>query len=385
MARARKLSDKRRKRGEEAVGSDGIGQSVGGHSALQGIPFPRYDVQQGKNTLDVIPYYISNKEHPHILKDVNDLDCLEFNVDVNVHRSVGDDKVNFICLKDAGIQPTCFLCNEMWDIWKNAGGKGADKKSKEYGRFSSLRPSRRWFIFVRPTTGAQAGQICYWDAPYAGKSAAWGKQLENKIAILKSEEGRVIDYQSLDLDGCSIEFRADKEEKANWFDYSEFNFPARTIPVTDDLVESMPDLSTFMVKCTNEEMEAYYMDGIIPGSFKKGSSKPSATVSTTPTSEPEEYTGPTATKTMREDTPTPEPAPEPAPTPEPAPEPAPTPEPAPEPAPAPTPEPAPEPAPANTGDCPRGRNFGPDYRGCEHKKGCPVVNECYAAKKAVAK
>jgi hypothetical protein len=391
MARARKISDKRRKKSEEAVGSASIGKSAGGYYAINGLPFKRFEVQKGRNTVDVIPYYISNEQHPHILKDVNELECLEYNLDVPIHRSVGEDKVNFICLKDAGIEPTCFLCTEMWDLWKKAGGKGADKKAAAYGQFSTLLPSRRWIILLRPITGPQAGQITWWDAPYTGKSAGWGEQLEKKIKILKEEEGEVIDFVSLDLVGCSISFRADKEEDANWFDYSEFQFPAREEPVTDELVEGITDLSTFMIVCNSKEMQAYYTDGTIPAAF--GNKAPTAQ----PVTNEETSPAPGVQKTVQEEEPgkpasgakgTKETTETHAPATQTAEAPA---EPESKKAEKPLqPEPVKitlqeETKETPAGECPEGRLFGVKeggYRKCPGKKTCDVVNPCFQATKA---
>jgi len=377
---ARKLSEKRRKRSEEAAGATSMGGSTGGYYALNGISHPRFEIQQGENIVDVIPYVIKNKNHPHILRDDNDLGEIEANLDINVHPRIGEDKVYFVCPEKAGLRPKCFLCETMWEHWREAGGKSSSDTHPRYKAFQALKDSRRWFLFVRPRTGPQKGMICFWDAPYSGKKAAWGEQVDNKIKF-KKKKGITIDYVSTDMDGCSISFDASKGENDNWFEYQEFEFVDRETPVTDDDVDSLPDLSEFMVICSNEEMKAYYLDGKLPDAYKnkKGTSAEETTAETSEettaeTSEDstESAGAPPALRAPREDKPDPEPETQTASVPESAP--------AEEPA-----KDKPEDVPvtsSDSGECPEGREFGPGYRGCTNKKTCPNVDACYKAKRA---
>ena len=157
--------------------------------APQGVEFFSIK-EEGKFNIIIIPYEIKTKNHPLVAKKGNDIEIgdLDYVFDIWVHRSVGTEQLDTVCLRLNYGKP-CPVC-----------------ESKEYGK-----PSRRVYYNIIDADHPKKGiQIFHYSHFLFEKELIEEAKAEGKKGFIRD----FADYN----DGDVIQFRTSKENvKGNSF------------------------------------------------------------------------------------------------------------------------------------------------------------------------
>jgi len=252
--------EKFRKRQREAAesskkGGGGGGRvlnygSLGDFSFDDGFFKPRTG-RRDKNLIDIIPFEVTAEWYPSLLTWQGKA-CgiqpgeLDFKLEIPVHRRIGPDNKDFLCLRLAFGRP-CPICEESKRI---EGDRKMDEKAKETA-VAAFKPSWRTALNVIDLTVAEKDQyVQVWEV----SRFLFTKEMETAA----QELGETEPLTPADLDeGWSIEF-VGKEKQLGKYPFIEaeaFEFLERP-PYEDDIVDDAYALDTLLVIPTYEDVLA---------------------------------------------------------------------------------------------------------------------------------
>lgn len=194
--------------------------------------------KEDEHFLDIIPF-VAGKHHP-TLKEGK----MAVNLDIYVHRKVGVNEDDYICLAKTYGKP-CPICEEQANIRKQ------ENFDNDYAK--SLNPTRRvvYNIVCRDNNTEVAKGIQIFDVSHY--------LFEKKLAELsrKPRGGGFILYTDPD-EGKTIFFRK-KGNSATNTEYSAFQFEEREEPISDALLDAALCLDDLLVIPTYQQVaNAFY-------------------------------------------------------------------------------------------------------------------------------
>ena len=202
----------------------------------------KYKIREGKNLIDVIPFN-AGPNHPLVATGQCQEGDTMYSLDYFVHKDIGGQGNNFICLKQYGKQCPC--CDESMRLYKEGT---ADSKKKG----TAVRSKRRCIYLVHDLID---NKFYYFDVAWFG----FEKHINERASITTDPTtGAAInpfDWEN----GKSISFLGvkDKFEGKDYIKISEsaFDFVNRA-PLSDDVLNLSVDLSAGLILSTAEDMDA---------------------------------------------------------------------------------------------------------------------------------
>lgn len=287
------------------------------------------------NKFDIIPYQIKSPNHPEVMAGRMSVGDYDFVLDYWVHRKIGADGVDVVCLKNT-YGKKCPICEERGRLY-DADQEAAAK---------DLKATRRVVFNVRPHSREGAGDLQVFDVSHF----LFMKELMEEANACANGKG-VVPFADLD-DGSVVAFRAveEKGKGGAMIKFKSFKFLEREKPVPEKLVTSAISFDELLVLHTYAEIEDIL--------FANPATE-TETTKPTPASVEEESDADVAQSAAAQRQPTP--APE-----------------APAPTPAPTAQEPAQQASSGPGTCPHGHRWGTadEHLQCGR---CPVWDACNKA------
>lgn len=200
---------------------------------------PRYQIKDGENRLDIIPYKISNPLNPAVAIHGFEVGELDYFQQLEVHQSVGVRNNQYLCAKRMFSKP-CFICEMQIDLY--------DQNEREEAK--ALYPKQRAVYNVidldEPEKGIQVWEVSYF----------WVENELRKLAAAKSKRGPAIVFGDYEI-GKTITFIA-AEEKPWGMKPGNFNFEDRE-PYDASICDKAYPLDQYYVMPDYEEVQKDYL------------------------------------------------------------------------------------------------------------------------------
>lgn len=194
--------------------------SVSGGSIMQfdGVEF--FAPKVGKNRINIIPYTIKSKNHPLVCKGEFEIGDKDYVMDIFVHRNIGPDQANVVCLKNNFRKP-CPICEQAEEFKK----EGKEDEAK------ALSPSRRVFYNVQDLNEPDKIKV------FETSHYLFEKELIDEAR--DDEEGGFIDFADPD-EGKEIRFKCFEEQLGNikYKKFKSFTFESREDSISEEILEN---------------------------------------------------------------------------------------------------------------------------------------------------
>lgn len=231
------LKDRVKERYEERDSYGTSGSKVISTDGYEDVKF--YKPEEGKNTIDIIPYKVTTKNHPKGL-EIGEEDYV---LDIWVHRGIGAAEGDVLCLKSTYGKP-CPICENIKEL-KHAGDVDDEV-------IKNLYPKHRSVYNVidadDPDSGIQLFNV---------SQRLFEKELLEEAFVGDDE---FVDFVSLE-EGKSIKFRASEEKfgKATYMKFKSFSFVDREEAFDEDIMDDVYPLDAMLIVPTYEEVEKMYL------------------------------------------------------------------------------------------------------------------------------
>jgi hypothetical protein len=197
-----------------------------------------YQIKEGKNELDIIPYIIKTDNHPQ----GREKGKADYKLDIWVHRGVGDQEAKVLCLRQTFNQP-CPICEEIKKMiasenytWKDKEIKDLQAKHREVYNVIDLMEDKP--------------KIKLFDVNH----------FEFQKEIIEEAEaggdGEFVTFAELD-EGKTIVFRGTEREGKdfkNSFKPKSFKFVDRD-PYDEDIIEEAYPLDALLIIPTYDQVK----------------------------------------------------------------------------------------------------------------------------------
>lgn len=199
-----------------------------------------FQVKEGWNKIIIVPYIIQSKNHPGVARKKFEIGDLDYNLDYFVHRMVGLNRDDVVCLK-SNYGMNCPIC-QISDKMREDGNKD------EYQR---LKPTRRVLYNIIDMNNIDAG-LQVFDVSYF----LFEKEL---ISASRSfnEDGTIVNFAD-PIEGAVIKFRAEKEKFGvngkDYFVYKNFSFMQRNESLPDELIEQAISFDKYLEIYSSDEI-----------------------------------------------------------------------------------------------------------------------------------
>lgn len=218
----------------------------------QGIQFFKLD--EGKHNIIIIPYIIKNSIHPLVARKPKEYSTgdIDYVMDIWVHRSIGIDQEDIVCLKENYGKP-CPVCEDSYE----KSQKGNEKES------NALKASRRVFYNIINADAPEKGLYIFHQSHYL-----FEKELieEAKAEAPKNQDILYFaDYE----EGCIIQFRATRESRGGmkFLECKSFRFKDRSDYIKggklkDEWIDDAISFDEIMKVYTYDEIQEKLYPGI---------------------------------------------------------------------------------------------------------------------------
>lgn len=214
---------------------------------------PKYKPEE--NAIDIIPFITTQPWYKKLRTPSgrdNGLDtgCLEYKLQVPIHKNIGINGDMFLCLREA-FGDACALCDEMFSAYQTGD------KDKAY----DLKPSWRTFYNVYdyddPDKGIQIFDISYYLFESTTKN---DPQRANLIdAMMLDDSGPVPFFDLTEGKIIIAKFKKKTFGKNEFPEIDDIQFEDRSEPYDESILSKVFPLDSMLVISTNEEMKnAYY-------------------------------------------------------------------------------------------------------------------------------
>lgn len=200
---------------------------------------PRWSPMKGNNRIDILPYIVSEENHPAGVP-VGDQ---WYQRTIFVAFDVGSEEKAMLSPKTNGLPCPIF---EEWSRMRK--DEDADKDST-----SKLKPKERELFNIidldQPELGSQLWEISYHN---------FGKLLEEEIR--EADDDNVLDFASL-TNGMSLTIRFREETFANstYLQASKIAFTEREEQYEESAIEEVLDLDAILVVPSYEDLQAQFL------------------------------------------------------------------------------------------------------------------------------
>jgi len=181
-----------------------------------------YKPKEGWNKIIIVPFIISSKKHPGVVRKKYEIGDLDYFLDIFVHRRIGLGKDDIVCPQATFGKP-CPIC-QLAEQKKQEGLK------EEYQR---LKPTRRVLYNVIDLKDLDAG-LQIFEVSYF----LFEKEL---VSASKNyyDDGEIVNFADPE-EGSIIKFRAENETfkrtGKDYLVYKNFSFLERQETIDDDLI-----------------------------------------------------------------------------------------------------------------------------------------------------
>lgn len=210
------------------------------------------------NKFNVIPFQIKSGNHPEVFAGRMEVGDYDFVLDYWVHRKIGADGVDVVCLKNT-YGKKCPICEERGRLY-DADQEDAAK---------DLKPTRRVVFNVQPITREGSGDLQVFDVSHF----LFMKELMEEANACADGKG-VIPFADLE-DGKIVAFRATEEKGkgGTMTKFKSFKFLDRERAVREQVVESAISFDSLLVVHSYQEIE----DILFANPTAEGAGKPATT------------------------------------------------------------------------------------------------------------
>jgi len=222
------------------------GKSIFDFSSFEKPP-TFYNVIEGYNFLDVLPFIIKSKYHPQEFKPGQ----IDYVIEVYVHSGIGLLNNHYICLEKTFGRP-CFVCQERQRLIKE------EKKNWKEPEVSALNCSRKVLHNVLDLKNLDKGiQLFYASYAY------FEKELLDAVNDYKIKKNLTMAPLFADLlEGKSISFKASAEKwgEIPYFKYKNFTLEDRTQAFDPSILEMTIPLDSILYIPTYDEVKTAFYD-----------------------------------------------------------------------------------------------------------------------------
>lgn len=214
--------------------------------------------EAGPHAVDIIPYKVTSKNHPSF--KAGDVDYV---LSVHVHRGVGPNKDNFICMKET-FGKSCPICEEMESLHESIKAAEMDKgksqreawvNAKNHPDVKALKPKHRVLYNIIDVDDREKG-IQLYEAPYYW----FEKPLAEKFTVKQARKPNTPFFFDPENGLTVVVHSTDEEYNGNKFVKSEpTEFDRRDVTYEESIVEDTYPLDSLLVIPTYEEVKNAFL------------------------------------------------------------------------------------------------------------------------------
>lgn len=238
-ARYKKAYDDRNSSGSK---SDGVLD----WTQLKGKRPPFWKPKVGPNKFNIIPFEVKHKKNPNVRNGTLEVGDIDFSLDIWVHKNVGPDKVNVLCLKK-NFGKHCPVCDQISEYYEK------DKKKDA----QALKAKLRSFFNIQPVVRGETQPLHIFEVSHY----RFTKELIEEANACEEGED-ILDFSDIEA-GSLISCRAsDESEFKHDLIYKSFKFNDREEELEEDIIDEAVSFDSLMKILSPEEIEKvmYGMD-----------------------------------------------------------------------------------------------------------------------------
>lgn len=219
-----------------------------------GVEF--YQIREGRNEIDILPYVVKTNKHPKLKSGDYD-----YKLDIWVHRFVGDGDASVVCLKQTYNKP-CPICEEYKKMI------ASDEYNRNDDEVKRLLPKRRVLYNVVDLLddkykGIKIFEINHFEFQKEIIEEAESSGGDEIINFADPEEGRTIVFRGTEREGefkkASMKPKGFKFVDREPYDENVIN---KTVPLDDILiVHSYDDVKKILMGTYDNNSESDEEDG----------------------------------------------------------------------------------------------------------------------------
>lgn len=200
---------------------------------------PRYEMRDGENRIDIIPYRISNPLNPACTVHGLEIGELDYFQQLDVHQNVGVRKNQHLCAKRMFGRP-CPICDAQTELYEQ----------NERDEAKALYPKQRAVYNVIDLDAPEKG-IQVWEVSYY-----WVEQELRNLAAAKSKRGATVVFGDFEI-GKTIVFYTTKDPVFG-LKPGNFSFEDRD-PYDESICDKAHPLDQYYVMPDYEEVQRDYL------------------------------------------------------------------------------------------------------------------------------
>ena len=203
---------------------------------------PRFELHEGENRIDIIPYRITNIKNPAVTINGLEVGEIDYFQKLEIHKGIGINNSQYMCMKHMFGEP-CAICEAQATLYEQGDRDGAKK----------LYPQERAVYNVIDLDSPEKG-VQVWEVSYF-----WTETEFRKIAAAKSKRGPTILFGDFEV-GKTISFIGNKE-KFNGRDFikpGNFQFEDRE-PYDESICDKAYPLDQWYAIPSYDEVQADYL------------------------------------------------------------------------------------------------------------------------------
>lgn len=253
MAKKMSMRDRVRQKAQEKKDSSSFSNYL---RFPQGKEKNMFKVKKETHYLDIVPYTISDKNHPVVLSDAKKSEIKEkdkikvgdiwYSRPFWVHKDVGtgNDKKSYLCpsMNQGKPCPICEYASERKD-------QGADREE-----LRAYRPKERWLLNVIDTKSDDKKPMV-WDISYH----LFGKELIKELTEEEEDNGGFADLE----EGNTLKIRFEEKSmgKNNFWEADKITFLKRDKDYKESMLDKVYDLDELLVHSSYSTIESAFIMG----------------------------------------------------------------------------------------------------------------------------
>lgn len=214
--------------------------------------------EAGPHGVDLIPYEVTSKKHPSFKPGE-----VDYVLSVHVHRNVGPNKDNYLCLKET-YGKSCPICDEMQSLHESIMNTEMDKgksnreawiAAKNHPDVKALKPKHRVIYNLIDTDDREKGVQLY-EAPYFW----FEKPLAEKFSVKQARKPNTPFFFDPENGFTVVVNSTDEEYNGTKFVKSEpTEFEARETQYEESIVNDAYPLDSLLVVPTYEQVKNAFL------------------------------------------------------------------------------------------------------------------------------
>lgn len=225
-----------------------------------------FEAVKGKHSLVIVPYVIASKKHPLVAQGDRKVGDLDYMLDIHIHRYMGPGNADVVCPRE-NYGKECPICDEMFELYRQAKDAGGDKKIKEAAKKLSATRRVLYNVLVCEKLGKDEWETDGKLQVFHESHYLFEKEMI-EAAVEESEDGNPLPFFELEEEGMVVSFRNTPEELGTRMvnKFKNFVFAERDDAlvkiVNDDLVDEAYQLDKGIITMNKDELsELLYSAG----------------------------------------------------------------------------------------------------------------------------